>query len=103
MADWMIEVLMVFNNVCEATYFRAMSILDQYLKLEKKLLYDSDIHLLGIACIFLATKIEDIYHIDMNTMVNNVAHNKFSVDQIKKAEWNIYTTLNFDVMFPNHF
>ena len=65
----MIEVLMVFNYVCEETYFWAMSILDQYLKLEKKKLYDSDIHLLGIACIFLATKIEDIYHIDMNTMV----------------------------------
>ena len=60
---------MVFNNVCEETYFRAMSILDQYLKLEIKWLYDSDIHLLGIACIFLATKIEDIYPIDMNTMV----------------------------------
>jgi len=36
MADWMIEVLMVFNNVGEETYFRAMSILDQYLKLEIK-------------------------------------------------------------------
>ena len=36
MADWMIEVLGVFNHLSEETYFRSMSILDYYLKLEKK-------------------------------------------------------------------
>ena len=59
--------------------------------------------MLGIASIFLATKIEDIMHIDLKTMYELVAHKKFSEEQIKKAEWDIYTTLDFNVMFPNHY
>jgi hypothetical protein len=65
MADWMIEVLGVFTSSSEETYFRAMAILDFYLKTEEKKLKDADIHLLGIGSIFLATKVEDIMHIDL--------------------------------------
>lgn len=37
-------------------------------------LSDSDVHLCGVAAIFLATKIEDIIHISLSEIVEKVAH-----------------------------
>ncbi len=37
-----------------------------------------DIHLLGISCMFLGTKIEDIYHIPLQEFVDKVGHQKYT-------------------------
>jgi cyclin B len=43
----------------------------------KRVLKDNDVHLSGVASMFLATKYEDIYHIPLRDFLTRVAHNKF--------------------------
>jgi len=58
MVDWMIEVLVVFHRSTE-TYFGAVSILDKYLLEPKKNSKDTDIHLIGITCMLISSKLND--------------------------------------------
>lgn len=39
---------------------------------------DSDLHLIGVGCIFIASKIEDVLHIPLEDIVKRVSHNKFT-------------------------
>jgi hypothetical protein len=73
--------------------FRAIALLDVFLKqtnmFETILIYFrvfADIHLVGMVCMFLATKIEDIYQIPMKEFVQKVGHDKFSPEDIKRVE-----------------
>lgn len=38
---------------------------------------NKDIHLIGITSLFIASKFEDIYHITLKDIVNEVSHNKY--------------------------
>lgn len=52
--------------------------MDAYIKYtQDKVVEDQDIHLVGIACMFIASKYEDIYHIPLVDFVERIAHNKF--------------------------
>jgi len=42
------------------------------------MLKESDVHLFGIAAMFLATKQEDISHISLDDIVEKIGHKKFS-------------------------
>ncbi len=59
MVDWMIEVISVYNFLNE-TFFLAVCIMDKFLATTPQILIDKDIHLLGIICMYLASKEEEI-------------------------------------------
>ena len=60
MVDWMIEVLTNFK--CDdQTFFLAVSLLDRYFKLKPETREVGDLHILGVTCMFMASKYEDIY------------------------------------------
>jgi hypothetical protein len=70
MIDWMLEVYGNYRrSTSNDTYFRSVCIMDMYLKKCNKLLNDPDLHLIGISSMFLATKLEDIYHIPLKDFV----------------------------------
>ena len=48
---------------------------------------------MGISCIFIATKLEDIYHIPLSDIVIRVGHNKFNSSKVKSMEQTILETL----------
>lgn len=84
MVDWIIEVYGNYiGTSTEATLFRAIGVLDLYLKNETEAFLSGDLHLLGVASIFIATKIEDIYHLSLSEMRNKISHMKFSEENIK--------------------
>lgn len=87
MVDWMIEV---FGNYPQTTtpqtYFRAVGLLDAFLKKTNMYYQDSDVHLMGISCMFIATKLEDIYHIPLQDFVTRVGHTKFNATKLKAME-----------------
>lgn len=58
MIDWMIEVCSIYKKG-EDTYFHAVYLFDKYLSLTDKILDDTDIHLIGITCLFSASKYLD--------------------------------------------
>ncbi|CAK91146.1 unnamed protein product (macronuclear) [Paramecium tetraurelia] len=102
MIDWMIEVFASNNNEYsnnDLTFFRAVSLLDAYLRSSYNL-NESDMYLIGVTCILIASKIEDIYQLSIKTIIQDLSHNNFSLFQIKQQESIILETLNFDTCFP---
>ena len=63
MMDWMVEVTTSFKTT-QRTYFLATQLFDKYLvalKLNNKILVNKDVHQIGVASMYLASKYEDIY------------------------------------------
>jgi hypothetical protein len=96
MIDWMIEVLSSYY--CdENTFFLSINIMDRYFKYTTEILKPDDLHLIGIACMFIASKFYDIFPIKLKMMAEKVSHGKFSAEQIKSAEEKIVKCLNYMV------
>lgn len=77
MIDWMIEVLCSYK--CRnQSFFLAQNYLDRYLQLADKSLTSSDLHLYGVAAMFMACKYEEIYPFKMKLVVKKIAHDKLS-------------------------
>jgi len=85
MTDWMIEVLTNFK--CDdQTYFLAVNLQDRYLKNIKGTMEVSDLHILGVTCMFVASKYEDIFPLKMKTIFEKIAHQKLEIQSIKNLE-----------------
>jgi len=76
--------------------------MDLYFKHSKRTLKDSDVHLSGIACMFIASKFDDIYHIPLHDFISRVGHGKFGTEEIKAKEWEVLGTLDFNVNICTH-
>ena len=55
------------------------------------------LHLLGTASLLLGSKYDDRFHIDMETILNEVTHNKFKSETILEMEQDILRTLEFRI------
>ncbi|CAD8202603.1 unnamed protein product [Paramecium pentaurelia] len=99
MVDWMIQVFASIQSKNETTFFRAVNLMDVFLKNSQNYT-DQDLYLIGVTCIFIASKIEDINCLKIKTITENLSHNKFSQYQIKQMESIILQTLNYDINFP---
>lgn len=83
MVDWMMEVLDHFyNDKTNEIFFRAVNLMDYYIKnsmlVRKTKLEDNEVHLVGTTCIFISSKLEQVYHISLEDTEEKVAHNCFS-------------------------
>jgi hypothetical protein len=77
MIDWMLEVLNVFKSD-EQTFFLAVYLMDYYLYKTTSMIKNEDIHLIGITCMYIASKFEDVIPLRMNSVVNKIGHEVFS-------------------------
>ena len=100
MVDWMLEVFHSLNSN-EETIFCAVKIMDKYIWKSEEILKSEDIHLIGIVCIYIASKTYDMVPIQMNSLIHLVGHDMFDQNCIKKMEKKIIKTINFDLMCPN--
>lgn len=100
MIDWMIEVLTNYNCT-EETFFISVAIMDKFCQLNPHCLQPNDLHLIGIASMFLASKYQDIYPLRLKIIYNNIAHKKCSCNEIKAKENEISKCLNYVFTFPN--
>ena len=77
MVDWMVEVFSVYK--CDpGTFELAVHIMDSYISKCKKVIHDEDIHLIGLTCIYISSKIEDIIPLRMSHIVKSLGHSTFS-------------------------
>ena len=51
--------------------------MDLYFKMSKKKHSDGDVHLIGVVCMYIASKLNDIYHIPLEEVFSKIAHRKF--------------------------
>ncbi|CAD8123845.1 unnamed protein product [Paramecium sonneborni] len=99
MVDWMIEVFAANECINDNTFFRAVNLMDAFLKSTYNYT-EQHLYLIGVTCIFIASKIEDIQSFGIKTITEDLSHNKFSSFQIKEFESIILETLNYDTNFP---
>lgn len=100
MVDWMQEVFFAYKSL-DSTFYLAVNLMDRYLYAKKGKVFNKDIHLIGICCIFLASKIEDVLPLSLEIMSVNIAHNKFNLNDIIKEEKEIVKALDMDFIRQN--
>lgn len=99
MIDWMIEVLTNFK--CDdQTFFLAVSLLDRYFKNKAEKRQISDLHIIGVTCMFIASKYEDIYPLKMKMVYEKIAHQKLAIADIKSLELDILKTIDYMIPAP---
>lgn len=100
MVDWMVEVMTAFK--CgQYAFFLAISLMDRYFKQVQRKLESKELHLTGVACMFIASKYEDIYPLLMKTVYNKIGHQKFSIESIEEKEIEVLRVLGFKVGSPH--
>lgn len=93
--DWMIDVATQFNLLNE-TLFLSVMILDKYL--EKVIVKKTEVQLIGITTLFIASKYQEIYPpelIDFQSRTNNA----YSCGEIIQMEGKILVALGFNIGF----
>ena len=99
MIDWMIEVLTNFK--CDdQTFFLAVSLLDRYFKNKTETREVSDLHIIGVTIMFIASKYEDIYPLKMKIVFEKIAHRKLAIDDIKSLEKDILSAIKYKIPAP---
>lgn len=98
MLDWMFSVLKAFKVSTDKTYHLCVHLMDTYLiecyKLKKKFKKNS-LLLLGLTCISIATKSEDVYFIPLDMLEEKAAFGKFTEKQIGRNEFIVLNTIKF--------
>jgi len=99
MVDWIIEV--TENYRCDqTTYFLAINLMDTFFSRSYETLKPEDLHIIGICCMFIASKYYDIFPIKLASASEKISHGKISKEEIKAYEEKILKTLNYDVSKP---
>jgi len=81
--EWMIDVHRKFRLMPETLYV-SVSIIDRYLSIQE--IKKSQLHLLGVTALLIATKYEEIYPPELKDLIN-ISENKFAKDEILKMEF----------------
>ena len=96
MIDWMVECLTAYGNSQES-FFYAAYVFDSYLQSCKSELSDDDVHLLGICCVFLASKYTEAVPLSIDTLAENIGYEEFTASQIQAKEMKILKTCQCEV------
>lgn len=92
LVEWIIDVTRKFRLLPETLYV-TVSIIDRYLSLVN--IKKSQLHMLGVASLLVATKYEEIYPPELKDLLH-IAENKFTKEDILQMEFSILTTLQFN-------
>jgi hypothetical protein len=95
--DWLVEVHLKFKLVPETIYL-TVNLIDRFLELE--VVERSKLQLVGVTCLLLASKYEEIYPPELRDLVyiTDKAYNK---DEILKMESRICKALNYKFTFAS--
>jgi hypothetical protein len=77
MVDWMIEVISSYK-FSEQTFFSAVRLMDSFFMKSEARLEVTDLHLVGVASMFIASKFEEIYPFKLRIIYEKIAHKKLS-------------------------
>jgi len=57
--------------------------MDSFTESSKKIFGPHDLHLIGVASMFMASKYEEIYPVKLSVVYEKIAHKKLTKDDIK--------------------
>ena len=94
--DWLIDVHFQFELTPE-TIFLTVNLFDRYFQIKKFEVRREKLQLIGITCLLIASKYEEIYPPD-SWEYASVTANTYSITEILEMELEILMTLKFKVM-----
>lgn len=97
LVDWIIEVHHKFRLLPE-TLFLAINIVDRFLS--KRIVSVSKFQLVGTACLFIASKYEEVICPAAANFIH-MTEGGYDDDELLRAEKYVLTTLEFDLSYPN--
>ena len=98
MVDWMIEVTSGFQ--CSSrTLFISVKIMDKFFSSQHTGIHAGLLHIIGIASMLIASKLEDVEAITLDDAKEKMPHNKFSLKEIRSTEQAILRKLGFLLNF----
>ena len=97
MVDWMVEVLSFFDTMDE-TFFLSVNIMDIFFEKTKAIIRNEDIHLIGMASMFISCKFQEIYPLSLKNFVHKVGHDTFSQKDVKKKECEILGNIGLEIL-----
>ena len=100
MVDWMVEVLCSYK-CSDKTFFQAVELMDNYYRRTERVEDSRDLHLIGVTCMFMVIKLEEIVPLRLQTVYEKIGHKKLSMDVIKNKEEEILSALDFNILLPN--
>lgn len=74
--------------------------MDTYYQRTLKVEDSKDLHLLGVCCMFMIIKLEEIIPLRLQTVYEKIGHKKLSMDTLKKKEEEIFSCLGFNIILP---
>jgi hypothetical protein len=97
LVEWIIDVHRKFRLLPETLYV-TVSTIDRYLS--KVQIKKTQLHLLGVAALLIATKYEEIYPPELKDLLS-VSENKFTKEEVLKLEFEILSALEFNFFAPS--
>ncbi|KAK6629711.1 hypothetical protein RUM43_003529 [Polyplax serrata] len=98
LVDWLFEVQQSFKLLNETIHL-AIAILDLFMQDHPQIPKD-ELQLVGVSCIFLASKYEEMYPPDLTDLVD-ISAGTYTKQQITKMEQLIFSALNFQMGRPS--
>merc|ERR1712025_504373 len=98
LVDWLVEVQIQFKLLQE-TLFLTVDTIDRFLAVEDKTIHRSKLQLVGVAAMFLVSKIEEIYAPSISDFVY-ITDNAYTESEIGQMELKIIRALSFDLCQP---
>ena len=99
LVDWLIEVHLKFKLVSETLYL-TVNMIDRYL--EKEFVERSNLQLIGVTAMLIASKYEEIYAPEVKDFVY-ITDKAYSKDQILQLEQKMLNVLCFNITTPSSF
>jgi len=96
--DWLVEVQQQFKLLQE-TLFLTVSIIDRFLTKVGKTVHKSQLQLVGVSAMLVASKFEEVYCPEVNDFVY-ITDNAYTEQEIRYTELRILNTLCFDFSKP---
>eukprot|EP00347_Sterkiella_histriomuscorum_P018699 403344513 len=104
--DWFIQVYRVLRKSTQKTFFQAVSLLDRFIVESMRLFYkqdysenkeieELDFHLLGLTCLWISSKLEDVKPVFLKQVLQDAAHNKYTQTEVLAMERKICQVLQF--------
>merc|ERR1712055_502828 len=98
LVDWLVEVQMQFKLLQE-TLVLTINTIDRFMAVEGKDVPRSKLQLVGVAAMFLVSKIEEVYAPAISDFVY-ITDNAYTEAEIRHMELQIIRALNFDLCQP---
>jgi len=98
LVDWLVEVQVQFKLLQE-TLFSTIDIIDRFMAVEGGSVSRGKLQLVGVAAMFLASKIEEVYAPACSDFVY-ITDNAYTEEEIKATELKIVKALDFNLSQP---